>query len=746
MFLDTVQGKVMEVHIYNSNDGWGYGKIQTRDRMLAFSGLVGEINQGTEVTMTGAYNMTDKYGEQFKMISFIDQIPSDMIGLLTYLESAQIKGIGKQLARNMVAHFRNDLLDVLNNDPNRLEEVPGIGKGRLEEIKDNWNKNREKRDIYIELHSYGVSRRLANKMYDEYGAEACKRIRNNPYILADEITGVGFMKADEIAHNMGYKMESIFRYEAVVKYVLKKIAANTGSCYVSEAEIVQRVGQGDVIDLKRENIDNETIAFRIEHALKSLLLKSEISECKVDGELLYGLNIYVEAERIVANKLRVMSDNRISEDYSVLLNDAFSRVMEEPGRFDLSKKQVEAIESCFDQGVTVITGGPGVGKTTIIKTILDCFERFEDEYVELCAPTGRAAKRLSEVTGRQGRTIHRLLEYNAAEQNFGRNAENPLECTTVIIEESSMIDTILMSKLLEACPDETRLIIVGDADQLPSVGAGNVLSDIINSGLINVIRLDTIYRQKAGSSIIGAAHSINRGDSTLRIVNSKDSDICFIRNLEGLDSGRLDSRIQATILMTIDRLRMRYDISDIQVLTPQKKESDIIGSVVLNRVIQQLVNENYDDEQCYVEYNETKFVLGDRVMQIRNNYTIGREGIFNGDIGFVTGVDNDESTIYVTYGGEDEVEYTSDMFDQLMLAYACTVHKSQGSEYPIVIIPCSRTHRRNFTRKLLYTATTRGKSLVVYVGDEDAFRDSINNELSANRYTLLKERLTGKIK
>lgn len=538
----------------------------------------------------------------------------------------------------------------------------------------------------------------------------------------------------------------MFRYEAIVKYILKKIAAGTGSCYVTESEIVGCVEHGGVIDLKRELGNSKTIEFKVGRALKSLLVRAAISRCETGEGVLYGLRDYVEAERTVADRLKALAGNRTSDEYSFLLNDAFARIMGEPGRFKLSKKQIEAIESCFEQGVTVITGGPGVGKTTIIRNILDCFEQFEEERVELCAPTGRAAKRLSEVTGRQGKTIHRLLEYNSIEKEFERNAENPLDCTTIVIEESSMIDIILMSKLLEACPDSVRLIIVGDADQLPSVGAGNVLSDIINSGRLNVIRLDTIYRQKSGSSIIGVAHGINNGDSMLRIVNSKDSDVCFVRNLEGTESETLDKRIQATILTTIDRLRIKYPISDIQVLTPQKKGGDIIGSAVLNQVIQQLVNEDCDNEQCYVEYNGTKFVMGDRVMHIRNNYTIGREGIFNGDVGIVTDVNVDETIIYVTYGDDEEVEYTADMFDQLVLAYACTIHKSQGSEYPVVIIPCSRTHRRNFSRKLLYTATTRGKSLVIYVGDEDAFHSSIDNTFSANRCTLLKERLRSKIK
>jgi len=699
---------VERITFQNAENGYSVMKVKVKgyDDLVTLVGNLLEVPAGAVLLCEGEWRVDKRYGQQFQCETWEEVMPATAYGIEKYLGSGLVKGIGPKFAKLIVGHFGTDTIEVIETDIERLYEVPGIGKKRVEKIRESWEKQKDIKNVMLFLQGFGVSTAYAAKIYRQYGKESIDNVKENPYRLADDIWGIGFKTADGIARKMGYEMNDERRLRSGLIYTLNQLA-DEGHCYAEEEQLIATAKQ-------LLEADEECIRTAMTHAI-------ETEDLMLDGTAIY-LPPFYYAECGTANRLNTLVHTKEADSIFTARFD-LAKLQRETG-IEYDEVQVEAIRQAIASKVMVLTGGPGTGKTTTTKAIIAALQS-AGMRILLAAPTGRAAKRMSEATGMEAKTIHRLLEYNP-QDGYKRNDENPLEGDALIVDECSMIDIILMNNLTKALPTTMRLVLVGDIDQLPSVGAGNVLRDIIDSGVIPVVRLTRIFRQAQSSRIVMSAHAINRGCFP-DISNGQHTDFFFMKQEE-------PEKVAETIVSLVcDRLPKAYrqPNANIQVLTPMQR--GVVGAANLNMALQQALNHN---TAALVRGGYT-FKEGDRVMQLRNNYD---KDVYNGDLGYVRSVDMEERTLTVDFDGQ-MVEYEASELDELTLAYATTIHKSQGSEYPIVVMPVLMTHYVMLQRNLIYTGITRAKKICVLVGQTKALAYAIHNMKVLKRNTRLKERL-----
>ena len=699
---------VERITFQNAENGYSVMKVKVKgyDDLVTLVGNLLEVPAGAVLLCEGEWRVDKRYGQQFQCETWEEVMPATAYGIEKYLGSGLVKGIGPKFAKLIVGHFGTDTIEVIETDIERLYEVPGISKKRVEKIRESWEKQKDIKNVMLFLQGFGVSTAYAAKIYRQYGKESIDNVKENPYRLADDIWGIGFKTADGIARKMGYEMNDERRLRSGLIYTLNQLA-DEGHCYAEEEQLIATAKQ-------LLEADEECIRTAMTHAI-------ETEDLMLDGTAIY-LPPFYYAECGTANRLNTLVHTKEAGSIFTARFD-LAKLQRETG-IEYDEVQVEAIRQAIASKVMVLTGGPGTGKTTTTKAIIAALQS-AGMRILLAAPTGRAAKRMSEATGMEAKTIHRLLEYNP-QDGYKRNDENPLEGDALIVDECSMIDIILMNNLTKALPTTMRLVLVGDIDQLPSVGAGNVLRDIIDSGVIPVVRLTRIFRQAQSSRIVMSAHAINRGCFP-DISNGQHTDFFFMKQEE-------PEKVAETIVSLVrDRLPKAYrqPNANIQVLTPMQR--GVVGAANLNMALQQALNHN---TAALVRGGYT-FKEGDRVMQLRNNYD---KDVYNGDLGYVRSVDMEERTLTVDFDGQ-MVEYEASELDELTLAYATTIHKSQGSEYPIVVMPVLMTHYVMLQRNLIYTGITRAKKICVLVGQTKALAYAIHNMKVLKRNTRLKERL-----
>jgi exodeoxyribonuclease V alpha subunit len=708
--MEYLNGVVERITYYNEDSGYTVIKLRSRGYydLVTAVGNMAAVNVGAIVSLRGMWKVDSKYGKQFIVDSYEEKLPASVAGIEKYLGSGLIKGIGPVNAKRIVKVFGKDTIDIIEEEPDRLMEVPGIGPKRIEMIKKAWEEQREVKNIMLFLQSHGVSTSHGAKIYKTYGNESLNVVKENPYRLADDIWGIGFRTADTIAQKLGFDPQSMQRCRSGILYILNQLS-NEGHCFATRDQLIMETKK--TLDLEEAKIQ-ESIDTMVEDG--SLIQ---------DQEALY-LPPFFHSEVGVARRIREIVSTPTSLDIDGI--DKIIRSIEERDRIKYDQVQKEAIKRAASSKFMVLTGGPGTGKTFTILGIIRVFERIGAK-IYLAAPTGRAAKRMEESTGREAKTIHRMLEYKPP-QGYMRNVENnPLECDVLIIDETSMVDIILMYNLLKAVRDETIVILVGDVDQLPSVGAGNVLSDIIASGMVDVVKLTRIFRQAQNSAIITNAHRINKGIFPA-LKGGKKRDFFFIRRE---DPEEIVEEIRSLCQSRLPNYYKVDPIDDIQVLCPMQRGET--GAVNMNRILQEALNK----ESRFIRYGGTTFKVGDKVMQVRNNYD---KNVFNGDIGRISGIDLENKIVNIDFDGTI-VEYDSSELDEIMLAYAVTVHKSQGSEYKIVVAPFTTQHFMMLQRNLLYTCITRARNVFVMVGTEKAVGIAVGNNKIVKRNTMLDRRL-----
>lgn len=728
-----IEGTLESILYRNDKNSYTVAKLLTEDGLITVVGYFSLQPMGAKMKCKGDIVFHKKYGEQFQVKKILNSEMSYSNNMEAYLKSGAIDYIGPTLAKRIVEKFKEETYDVFKNHPEKLLEVKGVGKKTYEKIMASFNSQIDLQDVMIELANYGIGVSLSNKLFQKYGDGILEIIRTNPYKLIDEKIGIGFKIADEIAKEAGFKDDDENRIEAAMVYILKK-ASNDGHCYLPLEILVDRTS-------KLLNLNEEKIRNCIKNFAGSRDVKIEI----IDGTDACYDNFIYNSENYIALKLNQL----LREEHPDLSSDIESRIRMKEALEDIkfAKNQEIAIIESFKSGVLIITGGPGTGKTTTLNTIISIAEELGMKY-SLCAPTGRAAKRISESTGEEAKTLHRLLEYkfNGYEMEFEKGEENQIDSDIIIVDEMSMVDTVLFSQLLKAVKEKTRLILVGDSNQILSVGAGNVLKDLINSKMIKVVELDRVFRQKNDSMIVENAHKINHGE--FPILNKKDSDFFMF------DSRKPDDSVNLIKELVGRRLKDYYNLdplSDIQVLAPMKKGP--AGIENLNYELQNAMNPP-DFSKPEIIFKNKLFRLGDKVMQTKNDYEAtwkayteegivydSGEGIYNGDIGIVTAIDRLEEKMVVKYD-EREVEYNEENLSEVVLAYAITIHKSQGSEFPAVIIPVHYTPHMLGNRNLIYTAITRAKRLVVLVGENTELKKMIDNTFINRRFTGLKLRMS----
>lgn len=696
----------------NQENGWSVMKVKVKgyDNLVTMTGSLLDVPAGSVLLVDGDWRVDPKYGQQFVAQSWTEVMPATLYGIEKYLGSGLVKGIGPAYAKAIVSRFGLETIDVIENDIERLLEVPRLGKKRMEKIRDSWEKQKDIKEVMVFLQGHGVSTAFAAKIYRKYEKESIAKVKENPYQLADDIWGIGFKTADSIASKMGYGKNDPRRCRSGILYTLNELAEE-GHVYAEPEQLVEAA---------TKLLEAEETPVR--QALASMM---EAKDVIADNDVIY-LPPFYHAENGSAKRLQSLL-SKTSLFNSDIAAEPVAEYGTKSGGIVYDEVQQEAIQKALDSKVMVLTGGPGTGKTTTTQGIIAAFKA-RHMSILLAAPTGRAAKRMTEATGMEAKTIHRLLEYNPMD-GYKRNDENPLEGDALIVDECSMIDILLFYNLMKAIPSNMRLILVGDIDQLPSVGAGNVLRDIIDSQQIPVVRLTRIFRQAQSSRIVMNAHAINAGQFP-NIRNGLDTDFFFINQEDA------DEMVKLIIGLVRDRLPKKYGYppKEIQVLTPMQRGT--VGAGNLNIELQNALNPAGPS----LARGGYTFRQGDKVMQIRNNYD---KNVFNGDIGYITAVDTNERTLTVTFDSR-LVEYDITELDEIVLAYAVTIHKSQGSEFPVVVMPVTMKHFVMLQRNLIYTGITRAKKICVLVGTTKALAYAIKQNTVSKRNTKLKERLNEK--
>jgi len=730
--LEKVGGYIGNFIFQNQENGYSVLTLNTQEGELTCVGVLHGLSEGMSVEFFGSFTEHPAYGRQFKVESYEEKEPEDELAIERYLGSGAVKGVGAALAARIVKRFGRDTFRIIEDEPERLSEIKGISERKAQEIAAQVEEKRELREAMIFLQQFGITLSLAVKVYQQYGPSIYTILRENPYRLADDIRGVGFKIADDIASRAGICMDSDFRIRSGILYVLMQ-AAMEGHTYLPQAELTVRAVELLGVDdqMVEKNYMDLAIARRI-------VIKQQGEDMQIYASLYYNM------EHNIAVLLR-----QLNVRHDVLRSELKTKIagIEKKAGMALDELQYEAVCEAVQNGFLIITGGPGTGKTTTINSIIRFFEMEGIDFM-LAAPTGRAAKRMSETTGYEARTIHRMLELNGGiegDAGFDRNESNPLETDAIIIDEMSMVDVTLMHSLLKAVAPTTRLILVGDTNQLPSVGPGSILKDIIDSGRYRVVRLTKIFRQASQSDIIVNAHKINRGDTVQ--LDNKSRDFFFLKRYDA------DKITNVVLQLVIQKMPKYVDAQmyDIQVLTPMRR--GLLGVERLNTVLQQYLNPP-SPKKTEKEHGSSLFREGDKVMQVKNNYQIEWEiknrygiavergmGIFNGDMGVIRSIREVLGVMTVEFDEGRIVEYPFKMLEELELAYAVTIHKSQGSEYPAVVIPLLGGPKMLMNRNLLYTAVTRAKKCVTLVGDERTFQEMIENISEQKRYCGLKDRI-----
>ena len=737
---ETIEGYVDHIIYQNRDNGYTVACLFSQGEEITCVGNFRFLNEGETIRVRGVYTTHPSYGRQFSVSSYESVIPQDSLAMERYLGSGAIKGIGAALAARIVRKFGEDTLRIIEEEPERLAEVKGISERKAREIGEQVEEKADLRRAMMFLQQYGISQNLGMKIYRQYGQEMYRVLKENPYKMAEDIPGVGFKIADEIAARVGIHTDSDYRIRSGILYILLQ-ASGEGHIYLPKEVLLKR-GR-ELLGVKEEYMEKHLADLSIDRKIVVREIKREGMESQTG---IYASQYY-QIELHVAQMLHTLNlQDSVQED---VLEEKIKRI-QKASRIELDEKQQEAVRECVKNGLLVITGGPGTGKTTTINAIIRYFE-MEDLDICLAAPTGRAAKRMTETTGYEAKTIHRLLELTGgpeqAQENirFERNAQNPLEADVIIIDEMSMVDVFLMHALLSAIVPGTRLILVGDVNQLPSVGPGSVLKDIISSGCFPVVELVKIFRQASQSDIVVNAHKINQGVPV--ILDNKSRDFFFLK--------RYDANVIISIVITLIQKKLPGYVEaspyEIQVLTPMRK--GLLGVERLNGILQQYLNPP-SKEKKEREHGQGLFREGDKVMQIKNNYQLEWEirgnygipvekgvGVFNGDTGVIREINEFAETITVEFEEKRFAEYSFKQLEELELAYAITIHKAQGSEYPAVVIPLLQGPRMLMNRNLLYTAVTRARKCVTLVGDEKTFYEMENNKMEQSRYTALDVRI-----
>ena len=733
--MEKVTGYVGHIVYRNDENGYTVFHLENDDGEVTCVGNFNFINEGEMLELTGEYVNHNVYGTQLKVSSYVVKEPEDLVSIERYLGSGAIKGVGTALAGRIVKKFREDTFRIIEEEPERLAEIKGISERKAREIAEQVEGEKDMRKAMIYLQKYGISTKLAAKIYKYYGMRVYNVLEESPYQLADNIDGVGFKTADEIASRIGIHTDSDYRIKSGLFYTLQQ-AVGEGHIYLPQEALLRRARE--LLGVEIHDIEKHVMDLCIDK-------KTVMKEC--DGEIrIYPAHYYY----LELNTAKMLHDLDIDCEMPEDMMERRLKKIEDAEQIELDEMQHRAVIESIKRGLLVLTGGPGTGKTTTINTMIRFFES-EGMSLLLAAPTGRAAKRMTEATGYEAQTIHRLLEVNVnpedkeAAGGFMRNRQNPLEADVIIIDEMSMVDLTLMHALLSAVVPGTRLVLVGDVDQLPSVGPGSVLRDIISSGCFPVVTLTRIFRQAGESDIVVNAHKINAGEPV--ILDNKSRDFFFLRRQDA-------DTIIGVVIMLIQKKLPKYVGAlpgEIQVMTPTRK--GLLGVERLNTILQRYLNPE-DEKKAEKEINGRLFREGDKVMQIKNNYQLEWEvttkfglavdkgmGVFNGDMGVITEINQYTETIEVEFDEARKVKYGFDMTEELELAYAITVHKSQGSEYPAVIIPLLPGPRLLYNRNLLYTAVTRAKKCLTIVGSDAVFQEMIQNKNKQARYTSLSERI-----
>ena len=715
---ESISGLIERVTYFNEESGFVVLRVKIKGRrdLLTVVGQSISANAGEWVKAEGVWARDREHGLQFKAERLVCTPPTNIEGIEKYLASGMIKGIGPVYAKKMVTRYGEKIFDIIETASAKLESIDGIGPGRRRKIKDAWQEQKVVRKIMVFLHSNGVSTSRAVRIYKTYGEEAIEKVQNNPYILARDIRGIGFKSADHIAQKLGIPEDSLHRAQAGLNHMLTEASGN-GHCGLPEDLLIRQTTELLAVD---ESIPR--------NALAQALHAGDVVRDAVGEHDLIFLPALKKAEEYIARRILDLSGQPSSYP-DIDFNRAITWV-QESNKLQLAASQTEAIRCALENRVVIITGGPGVGKTTIIQSILKILHANCVTFA-LCAPTGRAAKRLSESTGHEARTIHRLLEVNPRNGQFKHDEESPLEEKLLVVDECSMVDIPLMHHLLKALPEDGHLLLVGDVDQLPSVGPGSVLKDFIQSGCLSVVRLQEIFRQAAGSRIITNAHRINQGQMPMMEEDALLSDFYFIDREE-------PERAAATLLQMVrDRIPSKFQVHpilDIQVLCPMNRGS--LGVREMNLTLQNALNPLRHGDVVAEKFG-WQFRARDKVIQTENNYD---KEVFNGDIGQISSIDPIEKEIKVQFE-QRKVIYDFGELDELSLAYAITIHKSQGSEFPVVVMPVATQQYMLLQRNLVYTGVTRGRKLVVIVGQKKALGMAVNNSKNASRYSGLLHRL-----
>ena len=733
--MEVVTGYVEHIVFRNDENGYTVFRLENDDGEITCVGNFNFISEGENMELRGEYTNHSVYGLQLKVSSHTLKEPEDVVSIERYLGSGAIKGVGQALAGRIVKKFREDTFRIIEEEPERLAEIKGISERKAREIAEQVEEKKDMRKAMIYLQKYGISNRLAAKIYQRYGLDVYKVLEENPYQLADSIEGIGFKTADEIAARIGIHTDSDYRIKSGLFYTLQQ-AVSEGHVYLPQEELLRRAGI--LLEVEIKDMEKHVMDLCIE---RKTVMKEHEGEIRIYPAHYYYLEL---------NTAKMLHDLDIDCEMPEDLMESRLRRVEESEEIELDPMQHRAVIESIKHGLLVLTGGPGTGKTTTINTMIRFFDS-EGMSILLAAPTGRAAKRMTEATGYEAQTIHRLLEVNVNPEEEGsiggflRNSQNPLETDVIIIDEMSMVDLPLMHALLSAVVPGTRLVLVGDVDQLPSVGPGSVLKDIIASGRFPVVTLTRIFRQAGESDIVVNAHKINAGEPV--VLDNKSRDSFFLRRQDA-------DTIIGVVIMLIQKKLPKYvhaHPNEIQVMTPTRK--GLLGVERLNGILQRYLNPPQEG-RTEREINGRLFRVGDKVMQIKNNYQLEWEvstkfgltvdkgtGIFNGDMGIITEINEYTETLEVEFDESRKVKYSFEMTEELELAYAITVHKSQGSEYPAVIIPLLAGPKLLYTRNLLYTAVTRAKKCLTIVGSDAVFQEMIQNKNEQARYTSLTERI-----